>query len=140
MTVIVGSAFQTAYPNKTYPTYVGFQSPTNSGTWLGNSDENKEEYMRQIRASCPPENDYTWRIVLATSALPAAASMYCRLHMAETPRFTLHVLKNTATLTNDMAAMMEGEEEGIDTVATLPNSVKLEYGKISLRFIFSNAC
>ena len=126
MTVIVGVAFETAYPNGRYPLHVGFHNPGNSGVWIGNSDADKAEYVRLIKASCPPENDYTWRIVLAVSALPAAASMYCRLHMAETPRFTLHVLKNTATMTNDMAVMMEGEEEGIDTVTSTRDAYSFE--------------
>jgi MFS transporter, PHS family, inorganic phosphate transporter len=50
------------------------------------------------------------RAVLAFGSIPAAATMYFRLHMAETPRYTLHVLKQAAQMQNDMAAMLEAEE------------------------------
>jgi MFS transporter, PHS family, inorganic phosphate transporter len=118
ITAIVTACFQTAYPNGPYPTFVGEPGNGNNGKWIGNTTENQFMYAEQLRLSNPPENDYTWRIVLAFSAVPAAATMYFRLHMAETPRFTLHVLKNAAAMTNDMSHMLEGEEEAFDQVSS----------------------
>ena len=107
ITAIVTACFQTAYPNGNFPIYVGVipanqadPAYTNNGKWGGNTAANQAYYVNQLRLSNPPENDYTWRIVLGFSAIPAAATMYFRLHMAETPRFTLHVLRNATAMTN----------------------------------------
>ena len=118
ITAIVTACFQSAYYNGPYPTFVGEAVSGNNGKWVGNTVENQAMYARELRLSNPPENDYTWRVVLAFSAIPAAATMYFRLHMAETPRFTLHVLKNAAAMTNDMSHMLEGEEEAFDQVVS----------------------
>lgn len=116
VTAIVTACFDTAYPSADFPTTVGILSSTNNGQWAGNTDENQLLYVTQLRLSNPPENDFVWRVVLALSAVPAAATMYFRLHMAETPRYTLHVLKNAAAMTNDMSTMFEGEDEAFDRV------------------------
>ena len=99
ITAIVTAIFQRAYPNGDYPLFVGVIDGVNAGKWK-NTVDNQAYYVNQLRLSNPPENDYTWRIVLAFSAVPAAATMYCRLHMAETPRYTLHVLRNATAMTN----------------------------------------
>ena len=99
ITAIVTAIFQRAYPNGNYPLFVGVIDGVNAGKWK-NTVDNQAYYVNQLRLSNPPENDYTWRIVLAFSAVPAAATMYFRLHMAETPRYTLHVLRNATAMTN----------------------------------------
>lgn len=116
MTAIVSAAFNTAYPNGAYPLFVGVADGVNKGNWAGNTPENQKMYYYQLMKSNPPENDYCWRTILALSALPAATTLYFRIHMAETPRFTLHVLKNATTMNNDMALMLEGEDENITTM------------------------
>ena len=122
ITAIVTACFATAYPNGNYPNSVGVLDGINKGTWSTYSTgvpqtlDNQNYYVAQLMASNPPENDYTWRVVLGFSAIPAAMTMYFRLHMAETPRFTLHVLRNATTMTNDMSAMLEGEAEAFDKV------------------------
>jgi MFS transporter, PHS family, inorganic phosphate transporter len=121
ITAIVAACFEKAYPNGPYPTFVGEPGNGNDGKWIGNTTENQFMYAYQLKLSNPPENDYTWRIVLAFSAVPAAATLYFRLHMAETPRFTLHVLKNAAAMTNDMSHMLEGEVEAFDQVSSKEN-------------------
>jgi PHS family inorganic phosphate transporter-like MFS transporter len=59
-----------------------------------------------IRGSCPREADYVWRIVLAFGALPAMLTMYARMMMPETPRFTLMVQGNIAKATSDTSSVM----------------------------------
>ena len=123
ITAIVSVIFQAAYPNGPYPNYVGAldgtASPPPSSKWGtdGGNTINQAYYVKQLQASNPPENDYTWRIVLGFSAIPAALTMYFRLHMAETPRFTLHVLRNATAMVNDMSHMLEGEAEAFGRVA-----------------------
>ena len=124
ITAIVTACFQTAYPNGNFPIFVGpvdGSTGYNNGKWqTGTIDNivNQAYYVNQLRLSNPPENDYTWRVVLGLSAIPAALTMYFRLHMAETPRFTLHVLKNSTAMTNDMSHMLEGEIDAFDTVSS----------------------
>jgi PHS family inorganic phosphate transporter-like MFS transporter len=81
--LIVTSIFKHAYP----------------GTPFGSSVE-------LIRGSCPREADYVWRIVLAFGALPAMLTMYARMSMPETPRFTLMVQGNAAKATADTSSVM----------------------------------
>jgi hypothetical protein len=100
ITAVVTAIFEKIYPNGNYPLFVGVIDGINKGAWVGNTADNQAYYVNQLRLSNPPENDYSWRIVLAFSAVPAAATMYFRLHMAETPRFTLHVLRNATAMTN----------------------------------------
>ena len=116
VTAIVSAAFNTAYPNGPYPIFVGVEDGVNKGKWASNTAKNQEIYYQQLMKSNPPENDYCWRTILALSAVPAATTLYFRLHMAETPRFTLHVLKNATAMNNDMALMLEGEDENITTM------------------------
>lgn len=68
---------------------------SNPGTPYGKS-------VALIQGSCPSEADFVWRIVLALGALPAALTMYSRLMMPETPRFTLSVQGNAAKATADV--------------------------------------
>ena len=68
----------------------------NPGTPYGTSVE-------LIQGSCPPEADFVWRIVLALGAVPAALTMYSRLLMPETPRYTLSVQGNVAKAMADVA-------------------------------------
>ena len=74
----------------------------NPGTPYGKSVE-------LIKGSCPPEADFVWRIILAFGAVPAALTMYSRMMMPETPRFTLTVQGNVAKATADVAKVTKTE-------------------------------
>jgi len=63
-----------------------------------------------IRGSCPKQADYVWRIVLAFGAFPALLTMYARMMMPETPRYTLYVKGNMEKATNDVARVMNNGE------------------------------
>ena len=137
ITAIVTSCFSTAYPNGNFPIYVGvindpLATTPNDGYWSGNTVANKAYYVNQLRLSNPPENDYTWRIVLGFSAIPAALTMYFRLHMAETPRFTLHVQRNATAMANDMSTMLEGETEAFDKVQS--SKTEEDFGDENISF------
>jgi len=84
VSLMVTAIFQSAYPATPYGTSVEL-----------------------IRGSCPPQADYVWRIVLAFGAVPAVLTMYARMMMPETPRFTLHVKGNAEKATADTAKVMK---------------------------------
>lgn len=100
ITAVVTAIWMKVYPNGQYPNYIGDPSVVSSPKWALTTLDQQNFYLKAIQLSNPPENDYVWRIVLGFSAIPAAATMYFRLHMAETPRFTLHVLRNATAMTN----------------------------------------
>ncbi|KAG5180969.1 hypothetical protein JKP88DRAFT_279115 [Tribonema minus] len=54
----------------------------------------------------PMNADYVWRIVLGFSAIPTVATMYLRLKMPETARFTMHVEHNEAKASKDMTGVL----------------------------------
>jgi len=58
----------------------------------------------------PDLGDYVWRIILILGALPAALTMYFRLSMPETARFTLHVEKDAKKTAKNMDSVMKTTE------------------------------
>lgn len=46
--------------------------------------------------------DHLWRIILAFACIPTAATIYARLHLPETPRYTMFVNNNATQLVEDM--------------------------------------
>ena len=87
MALIVTAIFDRAYP----------------GTPFGPS-------VAEIRGSCPKQADYVWRIVLAFGAIPAVLTMYARMMMPETPRYTLLVKGNMEKAHSDTTRVMNSGE------------------------------
>ena len=75
-------------------------------------------YLSAIQASCPRQADFIWRVVLGFGAFPAACTLYLRATMPETPRYTLHVLRDKAKLASDMASVTKSEVDSTHTVAS----------------------
>lgn len=63
-------------------------------------------------ASCPPQADYVWRIVLAVGAIPAAMTFYYRMKMPETARYTALVAKNNKQAALDMGRVLQVDFTG----------------------------
>lgn len=55
--------------------------------------------------------DCVWRICLAFGAVPAVATVYFRMTMPESPRYTAHVLGDTEAANRDVHRAMGDEEE-----------------------------
>lgn len=55
--------------------------------------------------------DDAWRICVAVGAIPAIATWYLRSKLPETPRFTVHVAKDTAKAEADVLAVLENSDE-----------------------------
>jgi len=58
-------------------------------------ESDRKFYYAQILDSCRPEMDFVWRAVLAIGALPALLTLYARSQIAETPRYTAFVSKES---------------------------------------------
>jgi MFS family permease len=71
-------------------------------------------------------HDLTWRLLLAFGAVPAAAVIYLRSRMPESPRFTAQVRGEAAAAALDAATFSEG-------VVGHPGVVSQETRRISLR-------
>jgi len=69
--------------------------------------------------------DNIWRLVLMFGAIPTAATMYARLHMPETPRYTLFVAQNNQGLVGDMSQVL-AEDLGAKSSAATQQSVRVE--------------
>lgn len=52
--------------------------------------------------------DHIWRLVLMFGAIPTTTTMYARLHMPETPRYTLFVAQNNQGLVGDESSVSAG--------------------------------
>ncbi|KAK7033002.1 inorganic phosphate transporter [Favolaschia claudopus] len=50
--------------------------------------------------------DYIWRIVIGLGCLPAVASLYFRLTIPETPRFTMDIERNVIQASDDIDAVL----------------------------------
>ncbi|KJE93083.1 phosphate transporter [Capsaspora owczarzaki ATCC 30864] len=75
--------------------------------------------------------DSMWRLILMFGAVPTAATMYARLNLPETPRYTLLVKQNAATAASDIAQVL-------GTAAPAHESVKPVVKKMSLRMLIKN--
>ncbi|KAG6517884.1 hypothetical protein ZIOFF_021283 [Zingiber officinale] len=76
-------------------------------------------------ASTVPEADYAWRIILMFGAVPAVMTLYSRLKMPETARYTTLVAKNAKQAAADMAKVLQMEiaveEDKVAQIATAQN-------------------
>lgn len=86
-------------------------------------------------ASCPPESDYVWRIVLMAGAFPAALTFYYRMKMPETARYTALVAKNNKQAALDMGRVLQVDFTGaVDLTDTGAPIGRHEYGLFSREF------
>ena len=53
--------------------------------------------------------DHLWRIILAFGCIPTAATLYARLSLPETPRYTMFVTQNASQLVEDMNFVLAAE-------------------------------
>lgn len=60
--------------------------------------------------ACHPLDD-AWRVCVAIGAIPAIATWYLRSKLPETPRFTVHVAKDTSKAEADVVAVLENSDE-----------------------------
>ena len=67
------------------------------------TEAQKLAYAMAVRASCPREYDFVWRIVLALGCIPALLTFCFRRGMAETPRYTTFVDGNKAQARQEFA-------------------------------------
>jgi PHS family inorganic phosphate transporter-like MFS transporter len=74
----------------------------------------------------------TWRLMLGLGAIPAAAVLYLRAKMPESPRFKARVQGQTATAAREMAAFSEG-------VIQVPVQVDEGTRRISVRAFLTNS-
>ena len=68
--------------------------------------------------------DHLWRIILAFGCIPTAATLYARLQLPETPRYTMFVNQNATQLVDDMNFVLSAERarasgEGVALPASL---------------------
>jgi hypothetical protein len=112
VTAIFTAIWAAAYPAGDFPlgmkdfTTYSYTDEGIAASWKTASLTQQASYAQAIKDSCPFEADFLWRAVLAFGAIPAACTMYTRLKLAETPRFTLHTLQNNA-MTQSNAAFMQ---------------------------------
>lgn len=59
----------------------------------------------------PQNADSAWRIVLMFGGVPTLATMYARLNLPETPRFTLLVKKDAAAAASDIDTVLKKNEQ-----------------------------
>ena len=104
VSIIVTSCFNGYYPAPPYP--------------ADDMAGNPALYWSQIQASTPHACDYIWRIVLGFGFFPASCTLYMRSTMPETPRYTLHVLRDKAKVAADMASVTRSEVDSTHTVAS----------------------
>ncbi|KAK4279070.1 hypothetical protein QN277_016827 [Acacia crassicarpa] len=64
-------------------------------------------YNVDAKASLPPQADYVWRIILMFGAVPAAITLYWRMKMPETARFTVLVNNDIKQATIDMSKVLQ---------------------------------
>ena len=62
-----------------------------------------------MRAEDTANPDHLWRIILAFGAIPTAATLYARLTLPETPRYTMFVNQNATQLVEDMNFVLAAE-------------------------------
>lgn len=55
--------------------------------------------------------DDAWRVCVAIGAIPAIATFYLRSKLPETPRFTVHVAKDTSKAEADVVAVLANSDE-----------------------------
>lgn len=80
--------------------------------------------------------DYIWRIVLAFSAVPAIVTMYARLRLPETPRYSLFTAGQTQVATRELQNILQENsnfpEVGPPSVENRPGQFVSSYHKVSM--------
>jgi hypothetical protein len=61
-----------------------------------------------VKASCPGQTDFVWRIVLMFGAVPGLLTIYFRTQITESPRYTAVTAQNVAQAEVDIHNMLEG--------------------------------
>lgn len=72
--------------------------------------------------------DNAWRVCVAIGAIPAIATWYLRTKLPETPRYTVHVARDTTKAEADVAAVLTNSDEfrarekgvGVKAASTAP--------------------
>ena len=77
-----------------------------------------------MRAESTANPDHLWRIILAFGAIPTAATLYARLTLPETPRYTMFVNQNATQLVEDMNFVLAAERaRATGEQVPLPSSI-----------------
>jgi PHS family inorganic phosphate transporter-like MFS transporter len=123
VTAIVTACFDRCYPGEPFPVVIPGCHAT---TWSDTSCTtlNKQEYYRQVLASCPYACDFVWRTVLAFGAFPALCTLYIRTQMAESPRFTQSVQKDATAAALDVARILNVDNQQVQTLQNVVENQK----------------
>ena len=62
-----------------------------------------------MRAQDTANPDHLWRLILSFGCIPTAATIYARLSLPETPRYTMFVSQNATQLVEDMNFVLAAE-------------------------------
>ncbi|XP_057532425.1 probable inorganic phosphate transporter 1-3 [Amaranthus tricolor] len=85
--------------------------------------------------SVPPESDYIWRSVLIFGAVPAVFTLYWRMQMPETARYTTLVAQNPKQAVKDMSNVLDVHlDPEIEKVEELVHSEKHKFKLFSAEF------
>ena len=77
-----------------------------------------------VRAENHANPDHLWRIILSFGAIPTAATLYARLTLPETPRYTMFVNQNATQLVEDMNFVLAAERaRATGEQVALPSSI-----------------
>ena len=73
-----------------------------------------------MRAQDTANPDHMWRIILAFGCIPTGATIYARLSLPETPRYTMFVNQNASQLVDDMNFVLAAERARASGGAEVP--------------------
>ena len=92
-------------------------------------------YIDNPKASLVPQAHYVWRIILMFGALPAALTLYWRMKMPETARYTALIAKDAERAAADMAKVLQVDIEAEPRkLEKMTQKRKNTYGLFSLEF------
>ncbi|CAH8389975.1 unnamed protein product [Eruca vesicaria subsp. sativa] len=83
----------------------------------------------------PAEADVAWRLILMIGALPAALTLYWRMLMPETARYTALVENNIVQASKDMQKVMSISDISVETTTEPPPPPPPSYKLFSTRFL-----
>jgi PHS family inorganic phosphate transporter-like MFS transporter len=112
VTAIVAASLDAAYPSARFPIV-----PVGCKSWTALAAPNsgscplfaQQAYYAQVLASCPPEVDFSWRIILAVGCFPGICTIYMRSKISESPRYTVQVEKKSDRAEKDIEAILRGD-------------------------------
>lgn len=94
-------------------------------------EENRAEYLKQIKTWNIDQTEYIWRAAVSAGALPALmAFILSRYLLVETPRFTAHVKKDYQKTITDLAA--QGEDWTEEAIAAVMRDQENEEDKVDI--------